>query len=111
MAERFQLREDQTCVIHNPVHPLPSDNGIRPTNAPEHYLLAAGRMHLTAAAGSPCAAIFSAHGPSAKKWLPNGEHNLIFRANPPCARCKARICPKGGPAPCLESIPADQVFW
>jgi len=61
-----------------------------------------GSMHLAATAGIPCAAIFSAHDPSAKEWLPFGGHNLIFRSNPPCAGCRARTCPKGDPAPCLD---------
>lgn len=45
MAERFHLRENQICVIHNPVHSVAVNSGVRPDNAPEHYLLAVGRLH------------------------------------------------------------------
>ena len=44
MMERFHLREDQICVIHNSMHPLVLEESVRPANAPEHYLLAVGRL-------------------------------------------------------------------
>ena len=44
MQKAFSLQKEQLCVIHNPVHPLSADDGIRPANTPGHYLLAVGRL-------------------------------------------------------------------
>lgn len=46
VAERFHLRENQTCVIHNPLHfaAVGPDNSVLPQKMPDHYLLAVGRL-------------------------------------------------------------------
>lgn len=70
-----------------------------------------GSLHMAAAAGLPCVAVCSSHDP-AGLWVPWGENNRIFRCEPPpaCTGCRRQRCPKGSPAPCLDSIDPDAVF-
>ena len=50
-----------------------------------------GPMHLAAAVGTPCAAIFSArHFP--RQWYPRGSSNKIIYHKTDCAGCRLDIC-------------------
>lgn len=69
-----------------------------------------GSAHLAAAAGIPCAVIYSAHNLPAEKWHPFGRDNLYFRGDAECAGCEKRVCPRGDPAPCLTLVAVDTVF-
>jgi heptosyltransferase-3 len=67
-----------------------------------------GTMHLAAAAGILCVAIFSARG-NPGLWEPYGDGHLILRHDPPCAGCMQITCPVPG-HPCLSAISVDEVF-
>jgi ADP-heptose:LPS heptosyltransferase len=65
-------------------------------------------MHLAAALGKPCVALFSSRDP-AGMWDPYGEGHTILRINGlPCANCGAVVCPKSD-HPCMKQSP-DDVF-
>ena len=99
------------------------DDGIRGTLATGRPLSAAaavmarcdgyfghdtGVMHLAAALGKPCVALFSSRDP-AGMWDPYGEGHTILRINGlPCANCGAVVCPKND-HPCMKQSP-DDVF-
>jgi len=67
-----------------------------------------GTMHLAAAAGIPCVALFSARDYPGL-WEPYGDGHIILRHDPPCAGCGQQICPVSG-HPCLSAISVDEVF-
>ncbi len=50
-----------------------------------------GTMHLAAAVGTPCIAIFSARDQEGA-WEPFGEGHRVFRLSPPCAGCMLEVC-------------------
>ena len=52
-----------------------------------------GAMHLAAAVGTPCVAIFSAQDWPGR-WYPYGNKNCVLRKPIPCEGCMMRICPK-----------------
>ncbi|CAN5351523.1 N/A [soil metagenome] len=66
-----------------------------------------GTMHLAAAMGTPCVAIFSAID-WIGKWDPFGEHNHIFRSTFECKGCELGKCVNQ--KQCLELIETDEVF-
>lgn len=67
-----------------------------------------GTMHLAAAVGTPCVAIFSARDQPGK-WHPYGSNNVVLRKNPPCAGCLLRECNEYQ-LRCLTEISVDEVF-
>lgn len=67
-----------------------------------------GVMHLAAALGKPCVAVFSARDlPGA--WYPYGEGHRVFRTAIPCDACFGTTCPLGT-NDCILSIGADEVL-
>jgi ADP-heptose:LPS heptosyltransferase len=50
-----------------------------------------GVMHLAAAAGVPCVAIFSARD-NPGRWEPYGRGHVVLRTNPSCAGCMLQVC-------------------
>ncbi len=63
-----------------------------------------GVMHLAAALGKPCVALFSSRDP-AGMWDPYGKGHTILRINSlPCANCGAVVCPKPD-HPCMQQSP------
>jgi heptosyltransferase-3 len=50
-----------------------------------------GAMHLAAAVGTPCIAIFSSlDWPG--RWSPYGKGHQVFRVDVPCAGCLLEVC-------------------
>lgn len=66
-----------------------------------------GTMHLAAAVGVRCAAVFSAID-WAGRWIPFGENHKIFRETVPCEGCLSSVCKFQ--RECLEYIKTDTVF-
>jgi len=66
-----------------------------------------GPMHLAAAVGTPCVAVFSARD-EAGAWDPHGDGHAVLRAELPCAGCLLTECHRD-PAPCLAAIGAGEV--
>ncbi len=50
-----------------------------------------GAMHLAAAVGLPCLAIFSARD-ERDKWHPYGEGHIVLRRDVHCAGCRLKVC-------------------
>lgn len=66
-----------------------------------------GLMHLAAALGKPCVAVFSSRdAPGA--WYPFGAGHTVLRTAIPCEGCLAAVCPRGDTA-CLDRIGAEAV--
>jgi ADP-heptose:LPS heptosyltransferase len=67
-----------------------------------------GVMHLAAATGRPCVAVFSARDlPGA--WYPYGEGHRVFRTPLPCDACFGHTCPLGTNE-CILRISASEVL-
>jgi ADP-heptose:LPS heptosyltransferase len=66
-----------------------------------------GPMHLAAAVGVPCVAIFAAID-WAGAWYPFGDENVIFRKNVTCEGCRSPHCSNG--LICLTAIGTDEVY-
>jgi heptosyltransferase-3 len=66
-----------------------------------------GAMHLAAAMGVPCVALFSARDWPGK-WEPYGAGHRVHRFAVPCAGCKLAVCDKG--LVCLRSISVEAVY-
>ncbi|PYS90047.1 MAG: hypothetical protein DMF62_05845 [Acidobacteria bacterium] len=66
-----------------------------------------GTMHLAAAVGTRCVAIFSAADRDGQ-WEPFGKGHKFFRQNVECAGCRIDVCPRANL--CLELIAPDDVF-
>ncbi|MFL6468112.1 MAG: glycosyltransferase family 9 protein [Pyrinomonadaceae bacterium] len=66
-----------------------------------------GTMHLAAAVGIPCVAIFSAADRNGQ-WEPFGEGHQILRRNVECEGCRVDICPRANL--CLELIDSNEVY-
>ena len=67
-----------------------------------------GAMHLAAAVGIRCVAIFSAREP-ARSWHPYGQNHIVFRRNVPCQNCYLSTCLDHG-LRCLREISVDEVW-
>jgi len=66
-----------------------------------------GPMHLAAAVGTPCAAVFSArHLPGL--WFPYGDHHKVFYNKTDCAGCGLDVCVKFGKK-CIGGISVGEV--
>lgn len=67
-----------------------------------------GPMHLAAAVGTPCVAIFSSRNLPGE-WFPYGQmHRVLYRPIE-CQGCKLDVCTERQKA-CIESITVDDVF-
>lgn len=66
-----------------------------------------GAMHLAAAVGTRCVAIFSAREP-ARSWHPYGENHIVLRKHVPCAGCYFTRCTGG--LRCLMEIGIEEVW-
>jgi ADP-heptose:LPS heptosyltransferase len=66
-----------------------------------------GTMHLAAASGVTCVAIFSARD-NPGRWEPSGEGHVVFRRDVPCAGCLLTECIVEDRA-CLKAIEASEV--
>ncbi len=67
-----------------------------------------GPMHLAAAVGTPCLAIFSSRQP-AESWYPFGDQHIVLRKNVPCRNCYLRKCDKHR-LRCLTEITFEEVW-
>ncbi|MCX5796861.1 MAG: glycosyltransferase family 9 protein [Elusimicrobia bacterium] len=67
-----------------------------------------GAMHLAAAVGTRCVAIFAAREP-ARSWDPYGDNHAILRKSVPCQNCYLRECVKQG-LRCLKDITVEEVW-
>ena len=68
-----------------------------------------GAMHLAAAVGTPCVAIFAAREPG-RSWHPYGDAHVVLRRDDvPCANCYLTTCTVDG-VPCLAGIDVDAVW-
>ncbi len=65
-----------------------------------------GAMHLAAAVGLPCVAVFSARDWPGR-WEPYGSGHRVLRFDVPCSVCKLEVCDKG--LICLTNISVEQV--
>jgi ADP-heptose:LPS heptosyltransferase len=66
-----------------------------------------GVMHLAAAAGRPCVAVFSSQDwPGI--WEPYGEGHQVLRFAVPCAGCRLAVCDRQ--LECLRGIEVQQVY-
>ncbi len=67
-----------------------------------------GTMHLAAAVGVPCAAVFSARD-FPGRWYPNGRGHHVFRSQVDCEGCGLTACVERHNE-CLERISAAEVL-
>lgn len=67
-----------------------------------------GAMHLAAAMGLPCVAVFSARD-YPLKWVPYGDGHEILRHDPSCSGCMLQKCVTEK-LRCLTAISADQAL-
>jgi ADP-heptose:LPS heptosyltransferase len=65
-----------------------------------------GTMHLAAAGGVPCVALFSARDWPGR-WFPFGEGHRIHRVPVPCEGCMLQVCDKDNL--CLRSVEPEAV--
>jgi heptosyltransferase-3 len=66
-----------------------------------------GVMHLAAAVGTPCVAIFSSRDHPGR-WEPIGNHHIVLRKDPPCAGCLLDVCTLQA-MKCLKDITVEEV--
>ncbi len=66
-----------------------------------------GPMHMAAAFGTPCVAIFSSRNPPGQ-WFPYGAMHKVLYQSMPCQGCGLNTCPEYDKA-CIRSISVDQV--
>lgn len=67
-----------------------------------------GPMHLAAAVGIPCVAVFSSRNLPGE-WFPYGPgHRILYRPMP-CQGCRLDVCLERGKA-CIRSITAEEVL-
>lgn len=67
-----------------------------------------GTMHLAAAAGTRCVAIFSARDHK-KKWYPYGDEHIVLRMDIECEHCMLEVCAKNK-MKCILDINIDTVI-
>lgn len=66
-----------------------------------------GTMHLAAACGTPCVAVFAAID-WRNRWQPFGTHNQVFRKSVECEGCHTPNC--FNRHKCLKLVSTDEVF-
>jgi ADP-heptose:LPS heptosyltransferase len=67
-----------------------------------------GAMHLAAAVGTPCVAIFSSRDVPGR-WYPYGEGHTIVRRDVECQGCMLEEC-VNEKMKCIKSVTVDEVF-
>jgi ADP-heptose:LPS heptosyltransferase/glycosyltransferase involved in cell wall biosynthesis len=67
-----------------------------------------GPMHVAAAMGVPCVAIFSARAKPGE-WFPRGNNHIVFYHKTPCWDCGLEECVEKAKV-CILSITVDEVF-
>lgn len=67
-----------------------------------------GTTHLAAAGGAVCIAIYGARE-NPGRWYPLGVGHKVFRYDPPCAGCRASICPIPE-HPCIRAHTVEAVW-
>lgn len=67
-----------------------------------------GPMHLAAAVGLPCVAVFSARERPGV-WFPHGGKHKILYHQVPCYNCKLEVCTTHAKV-CVRSISPDEVY-
>lgn len=67
-----------------------------------------GPMHLAAAVGTPCVALFSGRQP-AESWYPFGHQHIVLRKNVSCRNCYRRTCDEYN-LRCLTEITLEEVW-
>jgi ADP-heptose:LPS heptosyltransferase len=67
-----------------------------------------GAMHLAAAVGTPCVAVFAAREPGVS-WHPYGVGHVVLRRDVPCANCYLTECASEG-LRCLREITVADVW-
>ncbi|MCK6553703.1 glycosyltransferase family 9 protein [Candidatus Binatia bacterium] len=67
-----------------------------------------GAMHLMAAVGGACVAVFSAREP-AYSWFPWGSQHIVLRRDVPCRHCYLDVCIRERTR-CLTEIGVDDVW-
>jgi len=67
-----------------------------------------GTMHLAAAVGTPCVAVFSARDWPGR-WYPYGPGHVVLRRSPPCQGCFLYDCTQRG-RQCLTEIRVAEVL-
>ena len=67
-----------------------------------------GAMHLAAAVGTPCVAIFSARD-EVGAWYPYGNQHIVLRKEVECQGCMLTECVEHN-MKCIKSISFDEVF-
>jgi heptosyltransferase-3 len=67
-----------------------------------------GAMHLAAAVGTPCLAIFAARCPE-RSWNPYGDGHIVLRRRVPCRNCFLSECTVNQ-LRCLTEIKVDDVW-
>lgn len=66
-----------------------------------------GTMHLAAAVGTPCVAVFAAID-WVGKWTPFGDNNRVFRKSVECEGCHTPMCFNNHK--CLDLVTVDEVY-
>ena len=66
-----------------------------------------GTMHLAAAVGTPCVAVFAAID-WVGKWTPFGDNNRVFRKSVECEGCHSPFCHNNHK--CLDLVTVDEVY-
>ena len=67
-----------------------------------------GVMHMAAAVGTPCVAIFSARDHPGR-WEPSGSSHVVLRKEVPCAGCMLETCIEQDMR-CMKEIAVDDVL-
>jgi len=67
-----------------------------------------GPMHLAAAMGTPCVAIFSARNKPGV-WFPYGENHTVIYHKTECYGCGLEVCDRHGKK-CIKTITVDEVL-
>jgi ADP-heptose:LPS heptosyltransferase len=67
-----------------------------------------GPMHLAAAVGTPCVAVFAARN-LPRQWFPVGSQHRVVYHRVECAGCGLETCIEQGKK-CLVSIGVEEVF-
>jgi ADP-heptose:LPS heptosyltransferase len=67
-----------------------------------------GAMHLAAAVGTPCVAVFAAREPG-RSWYPYGDAHVVLRRDVPCAGCYLSQCTRYA-LRCLTAIEVHEVL-
>jgi len=66
-----------------------------------------GPMHLAAAVGTPCVAVFSSRNLPGE-WFPNGDRHRVVYHSIPCQGCRLDVCIERKKA-CIRSITVEEV--